>query len=122
MKTIISMDTEFTGLHADSTLISIALVSECGKEFYAEFSDYNESQLERLGCKEDVLSNLIYNEYKDYTLFKTENSISMKDKTTFVNLRLKEWLSQFKEVEIIGDCMSWDWVLFISVGNSLSHG
>ena len=40
-KTKISLDTEFTGLNADCTLISIALVSECGKTFYAEFDDYN---------------------------------------------------------------------------------
>ena len=37
-------DTEFTGLHKNTTLISIGLVTENGKTFYAEFTDYDESQ------------------------------------------------------------------------------
>lgn len=36
---IIFFDTEFTGLHKDTTLISIGLVSETGEKFYAEFDD-----------------------------------------------------------------------------------
>ena len=32
-------DTEFTGLYKDTNLISIGLVSEDGKEFYAEIDD-----------------------------------------------------------------------------------
>ena len=106
------MDAEFTGLHANATLISIALVSNCGAKFYAEFCDYDKSQLERMGCKEEVLNNLLYNEYKEYTDFSFESPVSMKDKTTFISVRLIEWLKQFDEIEIVGDCMSWDWVLF----------
>ena len=34
-------DTEFTGLHRNTTLISIGLVSEDGRTFYAEFNDYD---------------------------------------------------------------------------------
>lgn len=33
------LDCEFTGLHQQSTLISLALVSG-GRSFYAEFNDY----------------------------------------------------------------------------------
>ena len=36
----IFFDTEFTGLHKDTSLISIGLVDEDGKTFYAEFLDY----------------------------------------------------------------------------------
>lgn len=38
-------DTEFTGLHQGTTLISIGLVAESGEEFYAEFNDYDASQI-----------------------------------------------------------------------------
>lgn len=38
-------DTEFTGLHQKTTLISIACITEDGKEFYAEFTDYDEAQV-----------------------------------------------------------------------------
>ena len=36
----IFFDCEFTGLHKNTTLISIGLISDCGKTFYAEFTDY----------------------------------------------------------------------------------
>ena len=43
--TKIFFDTEFTGLHQKTTLISIGLVSEDGREFYAELTDYDKSQV-----------------------------------------------------------------------------
>jgi len=36
--TRIFFDTEFTGLHKDTTLISIGLIAEDGRTFYAEFN------------------------------------------------------------------------------------
>jgi len=36
---LLFLDTEFTGLMADPNLISIALVSEDTREFYAELTD-----------------------------------------------------------------------------------
>ena len=45
-KTKIFFDTEFTGLHQKTTLISIGLISECGKSFYAEFNDYDFNQVD----------------------------------------------------------------------------
>ena len=36
-------DTEFTGLHKDTTLISIGIVMADGREFYRELNDYNKS-------------------------------------------------------------------------------
>jgi len=50
-------DTEFTGLHKDTTLISIGIVSEDGRKFYAEFTDYDESQCNDW-IKENVIKNL----------------------------------------------------------------
>lgn len=37
-------DTEFTGLHRDTTLISLGCVSEGNKMFYAEFCDFDKGQ------------------------------------------------------------------------------
>lgn len=42
----IFLDTEFTGLHQNAALISLAMVAETGEEFYAEFNDYDESQID----------------------------------------------------------------------------
>ena len=39
-------DTEFAGLHQNTTLISIGCVAENDAEFYAELTDYAESQVD----------------------------------------------------------------------------
>lgn len=50
-------DTEFTGLHKDTTLISIGAISEDGRTFYAELNDYDESQVDDW-IRENVINNL----------------------------------------------------------------
>ena len=42
----IFFDTEFTGLHKNTTLISIGLVAENGDKIYAELNDYDKSQID----------------------------------------------------------------------------
>lgn len=49
-------DTEFTGLHKNTTLISIGIVSEDGHRFYAEFLDYDKEQ-----CTDWIIKNVINN-------------------------------------------------------------
>lgn len=41
----ICFDTEFTGLHAGTTLISIGCKDQLGRTFYAEFTDYEKNQV-----------------------------------------------------------------------------
>ena len=50
-------DTEFTGLHKGTTLISIGLIASNGKKFYAEIVDYDRSQVNDW-IKENVINNL----------------------------------------------------------------
>ena len=45
-KTKIFFDTEFTGLHQNTTLISIGLIAETGQTFYAELTDYDRCQVD----------------------------------------------------------------------------
>ena len=59
----IYFDTEFTGLHKNTTLISIGLIDEVGRSFYAEFSDYDKYQCDDW-IKENVWANLIYKDHK----------------------------------------------------------
>lgn len=47
-------DMEFTGLHKNTTPISLGIVSEDGKKFYAEFCDYDREQ-----CSDWILENVI---------------------------------------------------------------
>ena len=39
-------DTELTGLHKNTTLISIGIISEEGDEFYTELTDYDINQID----------------------------------------------------------------------------
>jgi hypothetical protein len=108
------LDTEFTGLYKDAHLISISLVSECGNKFYAEFNDYPVEQLERMGCKDDVLNNLLFPnhnviEFRKYTSVK---NTTIKGNSRTILDYLIHHLSTYDSVEIISDCLAWDWVLF----------
>ena len=117
--TKVFFDTEFTGLHQNTTLISIGLISECGKTFYAELTDYDKSQINEW-LNENVINNLHLEQdfRKELKLFKEttvdfENSnCRLLGKMQDLKENLHKWLEQFGEVEIWSDCLSYDWVLF----------
>ena len=106
-------DTEFTGLHQNTTLISIGIVSECGKTFYAELTDYDKTQIDDW-LQTNVIDNLLVKENSQAgldhpnTRFVIGTMASVKDYLT-------EWLSQFESVQIWSDCLSYDWVLFCQI-------
>lgn len=118
--TKIFLDTEFTGLHQNTTLISIGLVSECGKTFYGEFLDFDEKQINNW-LRDNVLKNMQFlyhkeNEPKDMIIYNTNgnrlNKIKVFGCSKIIKKALTEWFSQFEQVEIWSDCLSYDWVLF----------
>jgi len=106
--TKIFFDCEFTGLHQNTTLISIGLISETNKTFYAEFTDYDESQVNDW-IKENVISKLGKVEETQRYCYDNCRRIGNKD---YVQDHLREWLSQFDQIEIWSDCLAYDWVLF----------
>lgn len=110
MKTTkVFFDTEFTGLHQGTTLISIGLISECGKTFYAELIDYDKSQIDKW-LQWNVIDNLCLT---DEELKKsTGNNRLMKGENNIVRMGLSNWFAFFDKVEIWSDCLSYDWVLF----------
>jgi hypothetical protein len=104
----IFFDTEFTGLHQMTTLISIGLVAEDGKSFYAELTDYDKSQVDEW-IEEYVISNL---KPLDVTWNTNPNAWEFVGDTKRVAVALSRWLSQFDAVEMWSDCLAYDWVLF----------
>lgn len=90
------MDTEFTGLCQNTTLISIGMVTEKGQTFYAECNDYDPYQVDDW-IRKNVIDNLWY-----------PNGLPERQ----VRSLLEEWLSNLGPVEIWSDCLSYDWVLF----------
>lgn len=93
---IVFFDTEFTDLVVDPQLISIGLISEDGKEFYAELSDTY--RLADVGdfAREAVLPQL-------------EGGV-VRLTMAELNMRLEEWVRNFGEpVRLATDSLSWDW-------------
>lgn len=106
------MDMEFTGLTQKTSLISLALISETGDSFYAEFSDYDVKQLDRW-LIDNVINNLFFNLYDRLIHINVaECSFKMKGDTKRVVEELTKWLKEQGSVEIWGDCLAYDWVLF----------
>lgn len=107
-KTKIFFDTEFTGLHQNTTLISIGLISECGKTFYAELTDYDKRQIDEW-LQKNVIDNLILPHDLGGNGIGVDGYVG---DTKFIKEYLEKWLSQFEQVEFWSDCLSYDWVLF----------
>jgi len=109
-------DLEFTGLHKKTTPISLGIVSECGKRFYAEFTDFDTTQVDEW-VRDNVLKNLIYNEYVHFLDNDTENNkLHIKNNTAVIKAALMDWLNtNFSKVEFWGDCVVWDWLLMVDL-------
>jgi hypothetical protein len=104
-------DTEFTGLHQHTTLISIGMISEDGRTFYAELNDYDKSQLDEW-LTTNVIDNLIIHRDRVHYYRVTDQEVYSKGSSETTKNRLAEWLGQFEQVEMWSDCLSYDWVLF----------
>jgi len=133
-------DMEFTGLHQKTTLISLGIVSDCGKSFYAEFLDFDKSQID-MWLQLNVIDNLRLTDKIGKSNSSWENWISNKknynnalemalDKnadmsnfeciglTPMIKDRLEKWLAQFERIEMISDVLAYDWVLFCNIFGS----
>ena len=92
-------DAEFTGLHKDTTLISIGIVSASGESFYAEFNDFADYQITPW-IKENVLSNtVVKGENKELAeLLDKENTVFVVGSKYEVRESLLEWLKHFESI------------------------
>lgn len=112
----IYFDMEFTGLHKNTTPISIGLVTEDGDTFYAEFNDYDDRQCDNW-IRENVIKNLEYND--KYECFSSNNAcVRMKGNSKFVSTALRKWLmkvSNGKRIQFISDVCHYDMVLLIDI-------
>lgn len=105
-------DTEFTGLQQNTTLISIGIVSDCGKTFYAEFNDYDYKQIDEW-LQKNVIENLKQCNY--IPLESIKENVELSGYTNYIQSALYIWLNEnFKDqkIEMWSDCLAYDWVLF----------
>jgi len=106
--TKVFFDTEFTGLHQNTTLISIGLISETGETFYAELTDYDKSQIDEW-LQNNVISKLYLSEFDNAAY---PSKWTLRASKEIVKEGLWKWFEQFNKVEMWSDCLSYDWVLF----------
>ena len=112
----IFFDTEFTGLYKDNSLISIGLVTEDERTFYAELSNYDRTQCDNW-VQDNVINNLHIHKLDKYL-----SNYHYGDKDS-VRFSLKNWLIQFEGegIELVSDCCHYDMVLFVDLfGNAFN--
>ena len=124
-------DTEFTGLVPGTTLISIGMVSEDGRQFYAEFTDYNKRLCDDW-IKENVISKLIFLEpekgkkeiwgkaLKDAGIEDGEDDLFVRGSSNYICDKLSEWLSEFDEekyghIQLVSDVCHYDMTLLCNL-------
>ena len=112
-------DTEFTGLHKNTTLISIGIIDENGRSFYAEFTDYAHNQVDEW-VQKNVIGNLILTDMTPNTIKFSEGMETkyVKGCKKFIAKELDFWhqyiYPNYKtiQLEMWSDCLAYDWVLF----------
>jgi hypothetical protein len=108
---LIFLDTEFTGLHQQTTLISLGLVTDDDRTVYAEFNDYNPKQLNPW-LQANVLPYLHFPDCQHYPPTLGDRHLRMKSDRATIAQTLVNWFAQFDSVELWADCPAYDWVLF----------
>ena len=129
----VAVDCEMTGLHQNTTLISVGLVAEDGRYFYAELLDYDQTQVDDW-IKENVISNLKFPKPEEGEMsyccamkhgtpasFYDSYSIEVQGETERIRGEIRQWLRQFEQVEWVTDCGHYDLVLLFDLiaGNAL---
>ena len=121
----IFFDTEFTGLHQHTTLISLGAVAENGEAFYAEFNDFDKKQVTPW-IEENVLAHLMLMSPAPFTardIIEDNNAlVKVYGDTKYIKDRFLQWLSQFDSVEFWSDVLPYDWVLLQELIGDYSSG
>lgn len=109
-------DMEFTGLRKNTTPISIGIISDNGKRFYAEFYDYDKSQCNDW-IKENVIAHTIIGGDSNLAekLEEDSNTTIVTGSKHSVRYRLSDWLQQFSDVQFISDVSHYDFVILIDI-------
>ena len=103
---LIFFDTEFTELGIDPKLISIGLIAEDGREFYAELSD--------TWMEKDA------SEFARHAVVPFLENGSARMSLHELTCRLRNWIDDFEvSVTLVTDSLDWDWPWIIEVFSTL---
>ena len=112
-------DTEFTGLHQNTSLISIGCISKEGHTFYATLNDYSYEGIDEW-IVDNVLGNLLYSEDDQDLKVVDDTDAFGKRSERYYDITtpkckdlLLEWLQRSgDDIVMWSDCLAYDWVLF----------
>ena len=108
-------DTEFTGLRKNTTLISLGIITEDNRCFYAKFTDYDKEQVDTW-IDDNVLPNIKLSRKLTKQFVVTEVDGTKEE----IKEALMKWLDDIGELyyELVGDCCHYDMVLFTDIFGS----
>ncbi|MCD8540616.1 MAG: 3'-5' exoribonuclease [Leadbetterella sp.] len=118
------LDTEFTGLHQTTTLISLAIVADTGEYFYAEFNDFDHSAITPW-LQSQVLDNLLLS--SGTTISLPPGGKTQQGTRSEIARSLKDWLAElFRKYgpgrfRFWADVPHYDWVLFCELFGGALH-
>lgn len=109
-------DTEFTGLHKNTTLISIGIISELGDCFYGICKDYDVTQVNDW-IEDNVLNNLELSQDLIDCLGMVTIAKGTKEQ---VKNALLDWLDEISmgepmDFELVSDVCHYDMTLFVDM-------
>lgn len=108
-------DTEFTGLHQNTTLISIGMIADDNRTFYGEFTDYDKSQVDEW-IADNVISHLELDETNENPYeydFGNVTDWRIKGDTKTIRHAMEMWFNFYNtKIEMWSDCLAYDWMLF----------
>lgn len=119
-------DTEFTGLHQKTRLISIGLVTEDHHSFYGEFNDFERGFVydeDRVFFQEQLLPKLSYQGQDDLVYHHSLPNdpyyeIEVCGDQLHVRQQLTDWFKKVLEdhqAQMWSDCLAYDWMLFCGI-------
>lgn len=109
-------DMEFTGLKKDTTIISLGIVDQNGRNIYLEYTDYNEADVDDW-IRENVINNTLFlkNGDKEPKVIVEGKSTTVLGDTEYNRKVLKDWLSLYskEDIQFVSDVCHYDMVLLI---------
>jgi hypothetical protein len=121
----IFMDSEFTGLHQRTRLVSLGIVSDAGDIFYAESTDYGagiETVDDEACFREYIKPNLLGQAGVEQLINETDDSkhnMGLVAHENAIAAGLRAWLHLISptpdSIEVWADCLAYDWVLFCAL-------
>jgi len=109
-------DTEFTGLYKGTTLVSLGIIAEDGKKFYAEFTDYDKTQCDDWIKKNVITNTVIGGNNTLYELHQNmKNLIVSVGTKKQIRSELLKWLQQYADIQFLSDVSHYDFVLLIDI-------